>query len=77
MQRLAPLAVVLLCACGQGRDDSGPGGVTVDEARALDDAAQMLEERRLSPAQLRNVPSVDTAPVQGKNAQGAHEDAAR
>lgn len=74
---IAPLALLLLCACGQGRDDSGPEPVTRDEARALDEAAEMLEERRLAPEQLRNVPAVDTASLQGKDAQGAKQDATR
>ncbi|MCK9540622.1 MAG: hypothetical protein M0R03_01160 [Novosphingobium sp.] len=34
-------------ACGSGANDPGPGGVTVGEAKALDDAAKMLDERRL------------------------------
>ncbi len=39
--------VLLLAACGPAGNDPGPGGVTVDEARALDEAAEMLEQRRL------------------------------
>jgi hypothetical protein len=47
---LLMLAVPLfLASCGQGENDPGPGGVTVGEARALDDAAEMLDQRR-SPA---------------------------
>ena len=42
---LVPLAA--LAACEPAGNDPGPGGVTVDEARALDEAAEMLEERRL------------------------------
>ena len=38
-----------LASCGPGENDPGPGGVTVGEARALDDAAAMLDARR-SPA---------------------------
>lgn len=41
------LAVLLLAGCGPNDTDSGPGGVTVGEARALDEAAEMLDERRL------------------------------
>lgn len=37
---------VLLSACGSGGAD-GPGSVSPDEAEALDDAAEMLEEGRL------------------------------
>ena len=41
------LAVLLLAGCGQQDNDPGPGGVTVGEARALDQAAEMLEQQRL------------------------------
>ena len=45
---LALLALTaLLAACGPSDNDPGPGGVTVGEARALDEAAQMIEERRI------------------------------
>ena len=37
----------ILAACGPSDNDPGPGGVTVGEARALDEAAQMIEERRI------------------------------
>lgn len=46
-----PLAVascLLLAGCGESDTDPGPGGVTVGEARALDDAASMLDEQRLT-----------------------------
>ena len=36
----------LLAACGSSDNDPGPGGVTVGEARALDEAAEMIESRR-------------------------------
>ncbi len=52
-----PLALaLLLAACGPAGNDPGPGGVTVDEARALDDAAAMLDERRLPEEALRETP---------------------
>ena len=46
-----PLALLslLLTGCGPGANEPGPGGVTVGEAKALDDAAAMLDARR-SPA---------------------------
>jgi len=44
---LPVLLVVLLAGCGPGDTDPGPGGVTVGEARALDEAAEMLDEQRL------------------------------
>jgi hypothetical protein len=40
-------ALLLLAACGQRDTDPGPGGVTVGEARALDEAAEIIEARRL------------------------------
>ena len=36
-----------LSGCGPNDTDPGPGGVTVGEARALDEAAEMLDEQRL------------------------------
>jgi len=45
-QTICIMAVLLSASCGPGENDSGPGGVTVGEARALDDAAEMLEQRR-------------------------------
>ncbi|MHA6332194.1 hypothetical protein ACXYL9_00805 [Qipengyuania sp. CAU 1752] len=36
-----------IAACGPGENDPGPGGVTVGEAQALDEAAAMLEDRKL------------------------------
>jgi hypothetical protein len=46
MLRLIPLAtLLLLAACSRTDNEPGPGGVTVGEAKALDDAAAMLEER--------------------------------
>ena len=48
MKTLAHLALALsLAACGSTDSAPGPGGVTVGEARALDEAAAMLDERRL------------------------------
>ena len=37
---------LLLAACGPGENEPGPGGVTVGEARALDEAAAMLDAQR-------------------------------
>lgn len=50
MLRTASLPpLLLLAACGQSDTDPGPGGVTVGEAKALDEAAEMIEQRRLPP----------------------------
>jgi hypothetical protein len=46
------LAIFCLAACGQKDTDPGPGGVSVGEARALDEAASMLDQQRLPPAAL-------------------------
>ncbi|MEY4721499.1 MAG: hypothetical protein RIQ46_1224 [Pseudomonadota bacterium] len=52
MRRFISLAaILLLAACGKADNESGPGGVTVGEARALDEAAEMVEGQRL-PAEL-------------------------
>lgn len=40
-------ACALLAGCGEADNDPGPGGVTVGEARALDEAAEMLDQQRL------------------------------
>lgn len=52
MRILWPAAImVALLAAGCSRTDNepGPGGVTVSEAKALDDAAEMLESRDNTP----------------------------
>ncbi|MEP2101121.1 MAG: hypothetical protein ABJP02_08185 [Parasphingorhabdus sp.] len=43
------IALLSLVACGPAQNDPGPGGVTVGEAQALDEAAEMLDERNASP----------------------------
>jgi len=43
-----------LAACGPAQNDPGPGGVTVGEARALDEAAEMLDERNAPPESIEN-----------------------
>jgi hypothetical protein len=51
------LLALLLAACGPAGNDPGPGGVTVDEAKALDEAAAMLDERRLPDEALAEQPA--------------------
>lgn len=47
----ALLALTILAAgCSRTDNEPGPGGVTVSEAKALDDAAEMLESRDSVPA---------------------------
>lgn len=48
MRNLWPAAIllaVLAAGCSRTDNEPGPGGVTVSEAKALDDAAEMLESR--------------------------------
>jgi hypothetical protein len=50
----ALLALLLLGACSKPDHAAGPGGVTVGEAKALDQAAEMLDARgEPSPAKQR------------------------
>ena len=67
------LAVLLLAGCGPNDTDPGPIGVTVGEARALDEAAEMLDEQRLPEEALpeevlRDGPSTSSVPPQGERA---------
>lgn len=47
---LCAAATVLTAGCSRTDNEPGPGGVTVSEAKALDDAAEMLESRDGVPA---------------------------
>lgn len=49
MRPILILALPLLLAACQQDSDPGPGGVTRGEARALDDAAAMLDSRPAPP----------------------------
>lgn len=54
MRRALPLALALafgLAACGS-EEARAPGAVSPGEAKALDEAASMLDERRLPPEAL-------------------------
>lgn len=72
---LLAIGTVPVTACSPSDNDPGPGGVTVGEARALDEAAEMIEQRRI-PADVlaeeelasESVASEDTA---SENAAGA------
>jgi hypothetical protein len=62
--RYVPALILLaaLTACGKSDNDPGPGGVTVGEAKALDQAAEMLEQRRM-PAEALHSPAASPAPA--------------
>lgn len=65
MRNLWPALALALLAAGCSRTDNepGPGGVTVSEAKALDDAAEMLESRD------GNAPKADEAAANGEAAK--------
>lgn len=44
---LSLAALFALAGCAKADNEPGPGGVSVGEAKVLDEAAQMLEDRRL------------------------------
>jgi hypothetical protein len=69
-------ASLALAACGQGENSPGPGGVTRGEARALDDAARMLDERRL-PASALVIPGSGASPATTPSAQPSPSESAR
>ena len=61
MHRIIALAAVSLtiASCGASDNDPGPGAVTVGEARALDEAAEMLDERRMPAEVMEESPVTD------------------
>ncbi len=70
MTRLVLLVLLLsLAACGPADNEPGPGGVTVGEARALDEAAEMLEQRRLPPAAIGDDPEAQSSPAAPQQAE--------
>ena len=62
---LTVLAALALTGCGKADNDAGPGGVSVGEAKALDEAAQMLEAQRL-PAEAAVAASPAPSPATSK-----------
>jgi hypothetical protein len=66
---LALLPAALLLGGCQKDTDPGPGGVTVGEARALDEAAEMLEKRPAPPLVDATVPAdLATVPAAARSA---------
>ena len=56
------LALLILSGgCSRTDNEPGPGGVTVSEAKALDDAAEMLESRDRAPDIQPAKPAADAA----------------
>lgn len=58
------LTVFALAGCGKADNEPGPGGVSMGEARALDEAAEMIERQRLPEDLIRQpaAPQKPTAP---------------
>lgn len=77
MPRLLLLAALsaLLAACDSGGPDA-PGGVSAGEAKALEEAAEMLDERQLPPEALppeASPSSAVPAEVTGDSARPARQ----
>jgi hypothetical protein len=50
------VAALGVASCGGSEDGAGPGDVTVSEAKALDEAAEMIESR-LPPEPVERLPA--------------------
>jgi hypothetical protein len=77
-QALGLAGLGLLAACGSSDDGPGTGGVSVEEAEALDQAAEMLDSQRLPPEALEEVadqPGTDLAPGAPNGGAAADSDA--
>ncbi|WP_296678490.1 hypothetical protein [Novosphingobium sp.] len=61
-------ALVALAACQKADNQPGPGGVTVGEAKALDEAAEMIEDQRLTRDDLPQPSAPPAAPLPAKPA---------
>ncbi len=76
LQRVQPLLAIFLlafvAACGSSDNDPGPGGVTVGEARALDEAAEIIEQQRL-PEEALPPSEGEAAPTPPKGRQAPGE----
>ena len=70
MRRIVLAVALLTAACGPAENDPGPGGVTVGEAKALDEAAEMLEQRRLPPEALPSPAEPSASPSATTDAEG-------
>ncbi|MFM6829283.1 MAG: hypothetical protein ACKOVA_02930 [Novosphingobium sp.] len=57
MRALAPLVLLFALGACNSSDEEKPGGVTQDEARALDAAAEMLDKRDLPALPEATVPA--------------------
>lgn len=67
-------ALLGLAACDSGGTTSGPGAVSEGEAAALDEAAEMLEERRLPEGVLPPLEAPQDAPAPAGDAPDAPQE---
>ncbi len=71
MRVLAPVVVLLLmAACSKPDNASGPGSVSVGEAKALDEAAEMLDANRTPEGAGQQAAPQGTQPPQAGKAPG-------
>ena len=68
--------LMVTSACGPADTDPGEGGVTVGEARALDEAAEMVEAGRLDPAVVGKPPEPAVGDQPPENRQSQPEEPA-
>ncbi len=61
------LILLTVSACGPAANDPGPGGVSVEDARALDAAAEKLDQEAQLPAPQAAQPAKPTPALQGKS----------
>ena len=66
-------ALLALCACDSGAVSGSPGAVSEGEAQALDEAAEMLEERSLPEGVLPPLEAPQQAPGQDAPQEEATE----
>lgn len=72
MHRLALIfAVLLLAACQKADNQPGPGGVTVGEAKAVDEAAAMIEDQRLTRDALPPAPAASPSAARPASPSGS------
>ncbi len=63
MRGVVVAGLLALAACGPADNEPGPGGVTVGEAKALDEAAAMIDARRLPAEVVPAQPAPSAAPT--------------
>ncbi|WP_260926545.1 hypothetical protein [Novosphingobium sp. 9] len=63
---VALAGVLVLAGCSKPDNAPGPGGVTMGEARALDDAAAMLDSRKPPPVEEATAAAQDMPSAQAE-----------